>query len=135
MKYTTTMFGLLALAALQAQAGAVVAAKDSPLGTMDAEEVKKVFLGREPQLGGQSLTVIYQKDGPVRADFEGKVLGKSGADLTAYWSKLIFTGKAQAPEEVGGDAAVKAKLAGSPGAVGYVSDGAVDGAVKVLFKY
>jgi hypothetical protein len=134
MKYTT-IFILLALMALRAQAGSVVVAKDSPLGAMEAEEVKKVFLGREPQLGGQAVTVVYQKDGPVRADFEGKVLGKSGADLTAYWSKLIFTGKAQAPEEVAGDAAVKTRLAGSPGAVGYVSDGAVDGSVKVLFKY
>lgn len=125
----------LALLCLDVQAGSVVAGKDSPLAVMDAEEVKKVFLGREAQLAGQTVVVVYQKDGPTRADFESKVLGKSGADLTAYWSKLIFTGKAQAPEEVAGDAGVKAKLGGAPGAVGYVSDGAVDGSVKVLFKY
>ncbi|MDE0856390.1 MAG: hypothetical protein OSA97_18385 [Nevskia sp.] len=129
------VMGLFGLMAAQAQAGAVVAAKDSPLGAMDPEEVKKVFLGREPQLGGQALVVIYQKEGPTRSDFETKVLGKTGADLSGYWSKLIFTGKAQAPDEVAGDAGVKAKLAGNAGAVGYISDGAVDGSVKVLAKY
>ena len=129
------MFGLLGLGAAQAYAGAVVASKDSPLAAMDAEEVKKVFLGREPQLGGQAVTVVYQKDSPTRSDFETKVLGKTGADLSGYWSKLIFTGKAQAPDEVAGDGGVKSKVAGNPGAVGYVSDAAVDGSVKVLFKY
>ena len=129
------MFGLLGLAAAQAQAGAVVAGKDSPLAAMDSEEVKKVFLGREPQLNGQAVTVVYQKDSPTRTDFETKVLGKTGADLSGYWSKLIFTGKAQAPDEAAGDAGVKAKVGGNPGAVGYLGDGAVDGSVKVLFKY
>jgi ABC-type phosphate transport system substrate-binding protein len=129
------LFGLLGLVAAQAQAGAVVVGKDSPLGTMEAEEVKKIFLGREPQLNGQNVTVVYQKESAIRTDFETKVLGKTGADLSGYWSKLIFTGKAQAPDEATGDAGVKAKVASSPGAIGYVSDGAVDASVKVLFKY
>ncbi|MDR3419503.1 MAG: hypothetical protein P4L83_25265 [Nevskia sp.] len=129
------MFGLLGLVAAQAQAGAVIVAKDSPLGPMDAEEVKKVFLGREPQLSGQTLTVVYQGEGAPRTDFETKVLGKTGADLSGYWSKLIFTGKAQAPVEAGGDLGVKTKVGSTPGAVGYVTDGAVDASVKVLFKY
>jgi ABC-type phosphate transport system substrate-binding protein len=115
--------------------GAIVAAKDSPIPAFDADEAKKVFLGRETSLGGQNVVLIYQKEGATRTAFEEKVLSKSGADLTAYWSKLIFTGKAQAPTEVGADADVKAKVNATPGAVGYVSDAAADGSVKVLFKY
>ena len=37
--------------------------------------------------------------------------------------------------ELSGDAAVKAKVASTPGAIGYIDDGAVDGTVKVLFKF
>ncbi len=123
------------MGALNAYAGAIVAAKDSPFAATDAEEAKKMFLGREASIGGQGVTVVYQKEGETRTTFETKILGKTGADLTAYWSKLIFTGRAQAPVEVSGDGDVKAKVNSTPGAVGYVNDGAVDGSVKVLFKY
>ena len=118
-----------------ASAGAVVAAKNSAIAAFDAEEAKKVFLGREPQLNGENITVVFQKPGPVRDQFESTVVQRSGADLTAYWSKLIFTGKATAPVEAGGDADVKAKVNSTSGAVGYISDSAVDGSVKVLYKY
>jgi hypothetical protein len=116
-------------------AGAVVMAKDSGIAAFDAEEAKKLFLGREPQLSGENVVLIFQRQGAIRDEFESKVLQRTGADLTVYWSKLIFTGKANAPVEVGGDADVKAKVNSTPGAVGYISDGAVDGTVKVLYKY
>jgi ABC-type phosphate transport system substrate-binding protein len=116
-------------------AGAVVAAKDSGVAAFDAEEAKKLFLGREPQLNGENVVLLFQRQGATREEFETKVLQRTGADLTAYWSKLIFTGKANAPVEVGGDADVKSKVNNTPGAIGYIGDGAVDGSVKVLYKY
>lgn len=125
----------LGLASFAAHAGAVVAAKDAAFGTLDAEEIKKVFLGREPSINGQALVIVYQGSGTARTDFESKVLGKTGPDLSSYWSKLIFTGKAAAPAEAANDGAVKSRIGSTPGALGYISDGAVDGSVKVLFKY
>ncbi len=125
----------LSLMATQSFAGAIVVGKDSPIAAIDAEEAKKIFLGHEPQMGGQTLAVLYQKDSATRTDFETKVLGKTGADLSGYWAKLVFTGKAQAPEEVSGDAGVKAKVAGSPSAIGYVSDAGIDASVKLVLKY
>jgi ABC-type phosphate transport system substrate-binding protein len=130
------LVGIVALASAHpATAGTVIAGKDSPFSAIDAEQAKKIFLGREATVAGQNITVIYQMQGDTRTAFETKVLGKTGADLTVYWSKLIFTGKAQAPVEVNGDSEVKAKVNAVPGAIGYVNDGGVDGTVKVLFKY
>ena len=127
----------LALCALSfpCLAGSVVVGADSPAGALDAEAVKRVFLGREATVGGKPAVVVYQKAGATKSAFESGVLGRSGADLAGYWSKLIFTGKAKAPEDLSGDAAVKAKVASTPGAIGYIDDGAVDGTVKVLFKF
>lgn len=131
MKSFRLMLGALALVAVsQANAGAVVAAAGSKAAAMDAETAKRVFLGRDP-----NAQVIYQKGGATRDAFDKGVLGKPGAELTTYWSKLIFTGKAKAPVEAGSDADVKAKLAANPNAVGYVSDAAIDASVKVLYKF
>ena len=135
MKKNFLAFLALALLAGHAHAGSVIVAADSKAGTMDAEAVRRVFLGREASVGGAKAQVIYQKGGAVRETFDKAVLGKAGAELTTYWSRLIFTGKATAPDEVANDAAVKAKVAGTPGAIGYVSDAAVDGSVKVLHKF
>jgi ABC-type phosphate transport system substrate-binding protein len=116
-------------------AGVIVSAKGSGAAELNAEEAKKLFLGREPQLNGENVVLIFQRQGPIRDEFEAKVLQRTGADLTAYWAKLIFTGKANAPLEVGSDAGVKEKVNNTPGAIGYISDSAADGSVKVLYKY
>lgn len=136
MKINRVLLGAALLAcALQANAGVVVVGSGSKADTMSEEAVRRVFMGRLDQVGGAPAQVVYQKGGPTKSAFDKGVLQKSAADLTAYWSRLSFTGKAKAPTEVDGDAAVKAKLAANPGAIGYISDGAVDGSVKVLFKF
>ncbi|HEY4555375.1 MAG TPA: phosphate ABC transporter substrate-binding protein [Lysobacter sp.] len=130
------LLGALALGcAFQASAGVVVVSAQSRATAMNAEAVKRAFLGRDDTIGGAVAVVVYQKGGATRAEFDKKVLGKSGAELASYWSQLVFTGKAKAPKELDGDAAVKARVASNPGAIGYISDGAVDSSVKVVYKF
>jgi ABC-type phosphate transport system substrate-binding protein len=127
---------LLLVASTSVQAGVVVVSKDSPFGAMDGDQVKRLFLGRDVSINGVGVTLLYQVDETTRDDFENKVLGKSGAELSTYWQRLIFTGRAKAPVEVyGGDAGVRVKLEGNPNAIGYVTDGGVDSSMKVIFKY
>ena len=65
-----TLLGLVVLTGIgNAYAGAIVTAKDSPFAAIDAEEAKKIFLGREPVFGGQAVTVLYQKEGDTRTAF------------------------------------------------------------------
>lgn len=125
---------VLALAAGPALAGKIVVAANSSQGALDKAAAQAIFLGRTTSVGGQPAVIVFQK-GPTRAPFESGVVGRAGAQLTAHWSRLVFTGRAKAPEEVADDAAVKAKLAATPGAIGYISDGAVDSSVKVLLDF
>jgi ABC-type phosphate transport system substrate-binding protein len=119
-----------------AQAGSVVVAgKGSPVSAANANDVVKAFLGKKKDLGGVSVVPIDQGEGnPARTDFYANVIKKSEAQLKSYWSRLIFTGKGQAPQVVGGDAEVKNMVANNPNIIGYIDEGAVDGTVKVIFK-
>ena len=135
MKIQSAVLFLALASAGTAQAGAVIVGKDSSFPSLDLDSAKKIFLGREISMNGQNIALVYQGEGATRTDFETKVLGKTGSDLTAYWSKLIFTGKATPPLEAGGDDGVKALVGRINGSVGYVSDGAVDDSVKVLYKF
>jgi len=135
MKIQHALLILALTAAFDAQAGAVIVGKNSSFASMDIDMARRIFLGREFSLNGQNIALVYQGEGPTRTDFETKVLGKTGSDLTAYWSKLIFTGKATPPLEAGGDDGVKALVGRVNGSIGYISDGAVDDSVKVLYKF
>lgn len=96
-----------------------------------AEQISGVFLGKSNDLTGVDLP-----DGnAVRDAFYQKVTGKDGAQLKAYWAKLVFTGKAQPLKEVASDAEVKKFVASNPAAIGYIDKGSVDGSVKVVLTH
>jgi len=126
---------VLCAASTGAFAGAIVVGKDSNFQPLTAETAKKMFLGRVPTVGGQEVTVIYQQPGDARTEFETKVMGMTGAELNTYMARLIFTGEAKPPAIAFGDQSVKIKVNSTPGAIGYISDSAVDSTVRVLFTY
>ena len=119
-----------------AQAGTVVVAgKSSPIAAASEDDVVKAFLGKKKDLGGVSVIPVDQGEGnPARNDFYTATVKKSEAQLKSYWSRLIFTGKGQAPQVVGGDAEVKNMVSSNPNILGYIDESAVDGTVKVIFK-
>lgn len=127
-----TLIGCVAFA----QAGTVVVVgKSSPIGASNESDVVKAFLGKKKDLGGVSVVPVDQNEGSAaRNGFYTNIVKKSEAQLKSYWSRLIFTGKGQAPQVVGGDAEVKGMVATNPNIIGYIDEGAVDGTVKVIYK-
>lgn len=120
-----------------AQAGVVVVmSSKSDVSSLSKAQVAQIFMAKTDALpNGRVAKPVDQAEGSaVRNEFYDKVADKSAAQMKAYWSQLTFTGKAQLPRKVSGDAAVKAALGENPAAIGYISDGAVDGSVKVVFK-
>jgi len=119
--------GLIALPAL-ADVVVVVNPKAAE-SALTKEQVAQFFLGRST-----AMVPIDQPDNaPLRAEFYKKVADKDTAQIKALWSKLVFTGKATMPKEVGDSAAVKAAVAANPKAIGYIEKSAVDSTVKVVF--
>jgi ABC-type phosphate transport system substrate-binding protein len=92
------------------------------------DQIASVFLGKST-----ALTPIDQQDGSaIRGEFYKKVADKDAAQAKALWSKLVFTGKATPPKEVGSSADVKKAIAANPKAIGYIEKSAVDASVKVV---
>lgn len=133
-------FGLLmslALISTTAHAGVVVVmSAKSDVSSLTKAQVSQIYLAKSDALpNGKVARPIDQADGAAaRNEFYSKVANKDAAQMKAYWSQLTFTGRAKPPREATGDAGVKAILAESPTSIGYISDGAVDSSVKVVFK-
>lgn len=138
----TDKFTAILLAALlatvgtaQAQVAVVVGAK-SATASMTADQVAGIFLGKSNTLPGGSAAVAADlpESATVREQFYSKVTGKSSAQVKAAWSRLVFSGKATPPKELGSSADVKSFVAAHPDAIGYIEKSAVDASVKVVLN-
>jgi ABC-type phosphate transport system substrate-binding protein len=126
MKKTTYMLvaGLLLSGAALAD---VVVVGNPAAAALTKDQVSDLFLGKT-----SGMKLIDQPDSSKeKAEFYGK-LGHDLSQVKATWSRLIFTGKAQAPKEVSDPAAVKKAVAADPTTIGYIDKSEVDGTVKVL---
>jgi hypothetical protein len=52
--------------------------------------------------------------------------------MKAYWSKIIFTGRGQPPNEVSSSAEMKKRIGENTAAIGYIELSMVDASVRVL---
>lgn len=127
---------LLACSAAAHAQVALVAGAKSGASTLTAEQAASIYLGKSDKVAGiSSLQLVDQSESsPVREQFYSKVTGKSPAQVKAAWTRLVFSGKAQPPKEVAGDADVKKLLEANPNAIGYIAKSAVDSNVKVLLS-
>jgi ABC-type phosphate transport system substrate-binding protein len=125
----------LAVSMANAQEAVVVGAKSSATA-LTAEQAAGLFLSKSDQLPGVGTALLLDlpEGSPTRETFYTKVAGKSGSQVKAAWSRLVFSGKATPPKELGSTAEVKKMVAANPNAVGYIEKSAVDGSVKVLLS-
>ncbi|MDP5147102.1 phosphate ABC transporter substrate-binding protein [Shewanella sp. ULN5] len=130
MKKLFCVFALSLGVAFTASAGVVVIGNNAA-GDMSMSDAKKAFLGK-----GDNSLVVYELDegNNTRSEFHSTVTGKSDAQLKAFWSKQVFTGKGNPPATVASAAAMKAAVASNPNAIGYIDEADVDGTVKVILK-
>lgn len=134
----TSMLGSLCLMSVHnAAAGVVVIVHPSnQLATLTDSEVQKIYLGKLTHFpNGNTIDAVDQAEPePSRKMFYKQVVRKDGAQLKAYWAKIIFTGDGLPPETKGDSTAVKAWVASHPDAIGYIDDTALDQTVKSVFR-
>lgn len=112
----------------------VVVVHPSNDAALDKKSVQRIFLGKEKKFSnGKEVLVLNQAPASsARSTFDTDTLGRSSAQIAAYWSKLVFTGKGIPPKELDDDAAVLAIVSANPNAIGYIDSASVSDAVKAI---
>lgn len=96
--------------------------------SIDNDKVKMIYMGQSTE-----LTPYDQPEGtPVREAFYETAVGRSSRQVKALWAKLVFSGRAEAPQELINSKALKSTVAGDPAGIGYIKESEVDETVKVL---
>jgi ABC-type phosphate transport system substrate-binding protein len=112
---------------------AVVAAS-SPIASLSKTQVIDIFLGKRTRFpDGSDAVPIDQTQGSVaRDEFYLKLATMSPAQVQAFWSKIIFTGRGQPPRTAGTVSELKKLLLASPKTIGYLDRSVIDSSFKIV---
>lgn len=132
------IFILLCFVALPAQADLVLVANPrSGVEQLSRNEVVNIYLGRYRMLASgltaEPLDQPYESE--MRESFYKRLVDKSLSQISAYWSRLVFSGKIHPPRVVNTPAEAVAEVAKYPGVLAYVDRSQVDHRVRIVFEF
>ena len=128
---------LLTLAAPTARAEIVlVTAIDSTVSELSRDEAEQLYMGRRAALSARgALLLLDLPTGPVRDQFYRLLTGKNPSQIRAYWSRMVFTGRALPPTESADASDAHRILLENPNAIAYLpATYAEDPSLRVLLR-
>lgn len=114
---------------------AIIGHPDSETGTLDTQNVRKLFLGERKSFpsGHRATPINHSAGSPDRKEFFSLVLNMPESKHKRHWKRKIAVGAGSSPTELSSHAAVLRSIANTPGSIGYIDASKVDDTVKVLF--
>lgn len=118
----------------QSQTLAVVSAREGGATEIDRESAEQLYLGRLTTLpNGRTVTLVDLPAGPIRDRFYLQLTRKNPSQIRAYWSRLVFTGRAQPPREATDANEARRIVLSTPGAIAYLPfEAALDPSLVIL---
>ena len=115
---------------------AVIVHPGNSLQAITKDELKRIYLGKNKEFpnGLKIAALDHKKESQKKVEFYKKIVGKSLSQVSAYWSRLIFTGKGVPPRTLKSDAEIKEWVASHPGSIAYINVKNADDRVKVIFN-
>lgn len=112
----------------------VVVSAKSAVTRLTAGQVTNIFLGKTDTFpnGGHAVPYDQIEGSPIRNEFYSRIANKSSAQMSAYWTKIIFTGNGYPPAQQGDSAGVKKAVADNPNAIGYIDRSLVDSSIRIV---
>lgn len=115
---------LLALASPSDYASSVIVNNASATDSVSLSEIRAIFsmrLRRWPN-GTPVSVFVLKSDSPTHSDFCKTVLNIYPHQLQAAWDRMVYSGTGKAPTVVNSEEEMRALIASTPGAIGYVAD-------------
>lgn len=112
----------------------VTSSRSGPI-ELTREQAEKLYLGRSTTLSdGTPVSLVDLPNGPVRDEFYLKLTGKNAWQIQAYWSRLVFTGRAFPPKEARTLAEARQWLTDTPNLIGYLDRNEPTQGLRILLR-
>lgn len=138
IKRLLILFCLLLASAGSAWAEIVVVVDaKSGVEQLSQDDVINIFLGRHRKLptGIAAVPVDLQAGSRLYADFYRKLVDKTPSEISAYWSRLYFSGKTRPPVQMASPADAVSHVLGTPGGIGYIERQQLDPRLRVVLSF
>ncbi len=114
----------------------VVTNQNNSIQELSREQVVYLFTGREQNFpnGNLAFPIDHIVDSTLRSDFYLLLLGKTVAQVNAYWARLMFTGNATPPKVLPSVEAVQNEVRENLYAISYLDESSVDNRLKVVYR-
>jgi hypothetical protein len=113
----------------------VVTRAHGAIESLTREEAEQLYLGRLSALrDGTPVKLLDLPSGPIRNAFYTALIGKNAAQTRAYWSRMVFTGRARPPREVLDVGQMREQLRSDPVFIGYLPAAEVEADLRVLLR-
>ena len=107
--------------AARAQGVVLVSARAGGIPELDRETAAQLYLGRRTSLpDGRSARLLDLPAGPERDLFYERLTAKNPSQIRAYWSRMVFTGRAQPPHEVDDQEDALRRVLADPNTLAYL---------------
>ena len=117
------LWGLCGWTAAPAQVLVVVAHPDTP--ALNEDTLQKIYLGKVIEVSGRAVIPVNLTKGDVsRKAFMEQVMGQDDEKFVAYWTVRRYIGKGSPPREFGTIKEQLEYVRATPGAIGYLRNGA-----------
>jgi hypothetical protein len=131
----TSALTLVAAARLEADDVAVIVNKSNPVQSMTMVQLRKIVLGQEPKWsGGKKIAVLMLTPGKPERDGTLRIVcGMNETDFTLHFLHASFgTDGGDPPKSIGSGVQLRALVAGTANAVGFVKTSDLDSSVKIV---
>lgn len=114
----------------------VIVHPDNPADRLTRDQVVDLYMGRRADFpdGLPARPIDLDAGSPLRASYYQRLVGKTVAQVNAYWARLLFTGRMTPPPSLPDSERVIAAVQKNPGAIGYIDSRNLDDRVKVVFQ-
>jgi ABC-type phosphate transport system substrate-binding protein len=128
------IFALCLLLSMPVFAGTAIIINANNTSGIDVEMVKRIYLGKSKAFpdGSRAIPLTFETGNGLRDTFNKDVLGKSESQYSAFWSKLVFTGRGTPPEMISNEDEMLTLVATNPNTIGFIDESKVDGSVKIV---
>ncbi|MDC8786195.1 type 2 periplasmic-binding domain-containing protein [Roseateles koreensis] len=115
----------------------LIVSPNSGINSVSIDVVSDLFLGKSNSLPGinkKVQTLDLAEGNATREAFYRSIAKRDGSQMTAYWARMIFTGRGQPPIDTGDPTAMKRLVAGNPLLMGYIDRADLDSSVREVLN-
>ncbi|NGN96741.1 hypothetical protein G5S52_03445 [Grimontia sp. S25] len=110
---------------------------ENPLSALSSRQLVDLYMGRYNSYpnGESADTTDLPERSQERELFYRMLVGKSAAQVNAYWARLLFTGKSEPPQTVGSSDDVIALVRDNKNAIAYINEADLVDGLKVVYRF